>query len=270
MAASDKDFIGSVPELYDRLLVPMLFDPYARDLAQRVRTYQPRDVLETAAGTGALTRAISADLGHNTRIVATDLNEPMLARARSQISGGPHITWQQADALALPFEDASFDVVACQFGVMFFPDRVAGYAESRRVLRPGGHFLFAVWDSIKENEFADVVILALQTVFPANRPQFLARTPHGYHDAARIRADLTAAGFKDIAIETITHRSRAASPEDVAIAYCQGTPMRGEIEALEKDGLDAATRDAAEAIAARCGQGPATTPLQAVLVETSK
>ncbi|WGS23526.1 MULTISPECIES: class I SAM-dependent methyltransferase [unclassified Bradyrhizobium] len=269
MPASDKEFVGSIPELYDRLLVPLLFEPYARDLAQRVRTCQPRDLLETAAGTGAATRALSSELGRNTRIVVTDLNEPMLARARSRMPDRPDITWRQADALALPFEGASFDVVACQFGAMFFPDRVKGYAEARRVLRPGGRFLFNVWDRIEENEFADVVIQALQTIFPDNPPQFLARTPHGYHDTVRIRADLTAAEFKDIAIETITHRSRAASPQDPAIAFCQGTPMRGEIESHGAPALEAATKSAADALARRFGTGAIDGRIQALVISAA-
>ncbi|QOZ26482.1 class I SAM-dependent methyltransferase [Bradyrhizobium sp. CCBAU 51753] len=269
MAASDKEFVGSIPELYDWLLVPMIFEPYARDLAQRVRACRPRDLLETAAGTGAVTRALSSALGRDVRIVATDLNEPMIARAKSNMPDRPDITWQQADALALPFEDASFDVVACQFGAMFFPDRVKGYAEARRVLRGGGRLLFNVWDRIADNEFADVVIQALQTLFPDNPPQFLARTPHGYHDAARIRADLAAAGFKDIAIETIAHRSPAASPQDVAVAYCQGTPMRGEIESHGAAALEAATKSAAEALARRFGTGAIDGKIQALVISAA-
>ncbi|KWV57240.1 SAM-dependent methyltransferase [Bradyrhizobium macuxiense] len=266
MPASDKEFVGSIPELYDRLLVPMIFEPYARDLAQRAKSFGPHDLLETAAGTGAATRALASELGSNTRIVTTDLNEPMLARARSRMPHRPDITWRQADALALPFEDARFDIVACQFGAMFFPDRVKGYAEAHRVLRPGGRFLFNVWDRIEENEFADVVVQTTWTMYPNNPPLFLARTPHGYHDPARIRADLTAAGFKDIAIETITHRSRAASAQDPAIAYCQGTPMRGEIEKHGASALEAATRSAAEALARRFGTGAIDGQIQALVI----
>ena len=266
MTASDKAFTGSIPQIYDRLLVPMIFAPYARDLAQRVNARQPRDVLETAAGTGVVTRELASVLPASTRITATDLNEPMLVQARTHLSDKPQITWRQADALALPFEDASFDVVTCQFGVMFFPDRVKGGAEARRVLRPGGHFLFNVWDRIEDNEFADVVCQSLQQVFPDDPPQFLARTPHGYHDTARIRADMTAAGFRDIAIETVAHRSRAASPLDPATAYCQGSPMRAEIEARGTPGLEAATQDAADALARRFGSGAIEGRIQALVI----
>jgi ubiquinone/menaquinone biosynthesis C-methylase UbiE len=256
MVAADKLFAGSIPEVYDRFLVPLIFEPYARDLAARVARAEPRDLLETAAGTGVLTRAIVSRLPGHTRIVATDLNQPMLDHAAATQSHRDRVTWRQADALALPFEDQKFDVVACQFGVMFFPDKVKGYREARRVLKPRGRFFLNVWDRISENEFADVVTEALATLFPQDPPLFMARTPHGYHDVEKIREELTAAGFADISIETVDHRSTAASPRDPAIAYCQGTPLRNEIEARDASLLEHATQTAADALARRFGNGP--------------
>jgi ubiquinone/menaquinone biosynthesis C-methylase UbiE len=270
MTASDKAFTGSIPQLYDQLLVPMIFTPYARDLAQRIKVHQPHDLLETAAGTGAVTTILSAELPAETQITATDLNEPMLMQARTHFAGETRIRWQQADALALPFADANFDAVVCQFGAMFFPDRVKGYSEARRVLRPGGRFIFDVWDRIEENEFTHVVHQALQQVFPDNPPQFMTRTPHGYYDTARIRSDLMEAGFTDIAIETVSHRSHAASPHDAAFAFCQGTPMRGEIEACGAPGLDAATEAATEALAPRFGNGPIEGQIQALVISATR
>ncbi len=255
MVATDKVFAGSIPELYERYLVPLIFEPYALDLAGRLAKAEPRDVLETAAGTGVLTRATAARLPAHARIVATDLNQPMLNHARTRQSDDGRIEWQQADALALPFGDQSFDVVACQFGAMFFPDKVQGYKEARRVLKPGGQFLFNVWDQISENEFADVVTEALAAVFPHDPPRFLARTPHGYHDVERIRAELNAAGFADVSIDAVDARSKALSPYDPAIAYCQGTPLRNEIEARDASRLQDATKQAAEALAHRFGDG---------------
>jgi ubiquinone/menaquinone biosynthesis C-methylase UbiE len=256
MAATDKLFAGSIPEIYDRFLVPLIFESYARDLATRVAGVESRDVLETAAGTGVLTRAMAAKLPHQVRIVATDLNQPMLdhAAAREQTAG--RVIWRQADALALPFEDQSFDAVACQFGVMFFPDKVQGFKEARRVLKPGGHFLFNVWDQISENEFADVVTATLATIFPQDPPRFMARTPHGHYDVAKLREELTMAGFASVSIETLGEISRAASPRDPAIAYCQGTPLRNEIEARDPSALEAATQACAKALALRFGNGP--------------
>jgi ubiquinone/menaquinone biosynthesis C-methylase UbiE len=254
MAATDKLFAGSIPEIYQRFLVPLIFEPYAEDLAARVARVAPHDVLETAAGTGVLTRALAARLPA-ARLVATDLNQPMLDLAAARQPDAKKVTWRQANALALPFADHSFDAVACQFGVMFFPDKVQGYREARRVLKPGARFLFNVWDRIAENEFADVVTQALATLFPQDPPRFMARIPHGYHDVEEIRAQLAAAGFSQIAVETLEHTSKAPSPRDPAIAYCQGTPLRNEIEARDPARLDEATTRATEALAQRFGRG---------------
>ena len=149
-ATDDRMFAGSIAEIYDRYLVPLIFESYALDLASRLVEANPLDVLETAAGTGVLTRATASHLPADARIVAIDLNQPMLSRARARQSQDGRIEWKQADALALPFENQSFEAVVCQFGVMFFPDKVQGYLEAWRVLKPGGRFLFNVWDQISE------------------------------------------------------------------------------------------------------------------------
>ena len=256
MVASDKLFAGSIPEIYDRLLVPLIFESYARDLAERLAKIKPQHLLETAVGTGVLTRAMASRLPARARIVATDLNQPMLDHAAARQPHDDRIAWRQADALALPFEDREFDVVACQFGAMFFPDKVRGYREARRVLKPGGHFLFNVWDRISENEFAQVITETLATLFPEDPPYFLARTPHGYHDVKKIREELTAAGFASISVQTLDGTSRASSPRDPAIAYCQGTPLRNEIEARDRSRLEDVTQKSAEALARRFGTGP--------------
>ena len=190
----------------------------------------------------------------------------MLDHAAAQQPRDRRLTWQQADALALPFEDRTFDVVACQFGAMFFPDKVQGYREARRVLKPGGRFFFNVWDRIEDNEFADVVTQALAAVFPDDPPRFMARTPHGYHDVERIRAELKAAGFADVSVDTVSERSKAPSPRDPAVAYCQGTPLRNEIEARDASRLDEATQKAAEALERRFGNGPVDGRIQAHVI----
>jgi ubiquinone/menaquinone biosynthesis C-methylase UbiE len=269
LTASDRVFAGSIPEIYDRFLVPLIFQPYARDLAARVAAVQPHDVLETAAGTGVLTRALAVMLPASARILATDLNQPMLDHAAARQPDDGRIAWRQADALALPFEDGAFDVVACQFGVMFFPDKVQGYREARRVLKPGGRFFFNVWDRISTNEFADVVTEALATVFPDDPPRFMARIPHGYHDASRVREELAAAGFAAISVDTVQDFSRALSAHGAAIAYCQGTPVRNEIETRDASRLEEATRRAAEWLARRFGSGPIEGLIQAHVFEAA-
>ncbi len=266
MATIDKVFAGPIPELYERLLVPLIFESYARDLGKRVAAAAPRDVLETAAGTGVLTRAIASCLPPAAPIVATDLNQPMLDQAAKRQASDRRIEWRQADALALPFPADSFNVVACQFGTMFFPDKIAAYKEARRVLRSGGHFMFNVWDRISENEFADVVTQTLAAVFPDDPPRFMARTPHGYHDVEQIRRDLNAAGFSNIAVDAVDEKSRAPSPREAAVAYCHATPLRNEIEARDASKLEQATAKAAEALARRFGNGPIEGRIRAFVI----
>jgi SAM-dependent methyltransferase len=201
--------------------------------------------------------------------VATDLNQPMLDYAASQ-PGLHRVKWQPADALALPFPGNSFDAVVCQFGAMFFPDRTKGYGEARRVLKPGGRFVFNVWDHIDTSPVMAAAVEAMARRYPQQKSWFLERTPCGYHDRQVIEADLRAAGFTDVRMDVVKQNGQLVSALDAATGLCQGTPMRAEIEALDKDGLDGATRAAAEVIAARCGEGPSATPLQAIVIETAK
>lgn len=265
MSVTDKSFIGSIPELYERLMVPLIFEPYARDLAARAVALAPRSVLEVAAGTGVVTRALIAGLPADTKLVATDLNQPMLDQARKQMADASHVVFRQADAQALPFDDAQFDVVLCQFGTMFFPDRAKAYRETKRVLKPDGTYLFNVWDRIEDNEFADEVTRALAPLFPSDPPRFLPRTPYGYHDPNTIRADLQAAAFENVSIVPLEAVSAAPSPNDAAMAYCQGTPLRMEIEARGGT-LEEATRIAAAAIARRFGHGAVSSRIRALVV----
>jgi ubiquinone/menaquinone biosynthesis C-methylase UbiE len=270
MVATDKLFAGSIPELYDRFMVPLIFESYALDLAKRIAKTDPHRVLETAAGTGVLTRAIASRLAANTRIVATDLNQPMIDYAAARQSGDDRIEWKQADALALPFADQSFDLATCQFGAMFFPDKVRAYREAQRVLKPGGQFIFNVWDKISENDFADTVTQSLAELFPHDPPRFLARTPHGYHDVEQIRAELNAAGFARISVDAVDEISRAPSPSHPAIAYCQGTPLRNEIEARDAARLMEATNHATEALAQRYGGGAVEGRIRGFVIAASR
>ena len=269
MTSGDTVFTGSIPGLYDRYLGPLLFEPFARDVASRVADLRPGRVLETAAGTGIVTAALAGRLPATVTLVATDLNQAMIDHASTK-PALKRVELRQADALALPFADASFDVVVCQFGVMFFPDKVAGYREARRVLAPGGHFVLSVWDSLLHNPMTRVVVEAVGARYPHNPPRFLARTPHGHSDAGVIRRDLAAAGFDQVAVETVTLPSRAPSAEHAATGLCQGTPMRGEIEALDPSGLAATTAAAAAALRSAYGTGAIEAPMQAVVVTAAK
>ena len=267
---TDQLFVGSIPEAYEQHLVPVVFQPYADDLADRVAGQHPESVLELACGTGVVTRSITSRLGGTAAVTATDVNQPMIDRAASIGTSSP-VTWRRADAMSLPFEDASFDAVVCQFGVMFFPDRGAAFAEMHRVLRPGGSALFNVWDRIEANEFAHVVSDAVATLFPDDPPQFLARVPHGYPDPHRIRADLAIGGFEmSPDIEVVDARSHAKTCAAPAIGFCQGTPLRAEIEARDPSRLDAATEAATAAVAERFGETDIDAGMRALIVTAAK
>jgi len=263
---ADSVFAGSVPKLYETLMVPMIFQPYAEELKERVAATNARRILELAAGTGVVTRALATIENEALSIVATDLNQAMLDQAMAVGTARP-VTWRQADAMALPFAGGEFDAVVCQFGAMFFPDKPKAFAEARRVLRPGGVFIFNVWDRIAENEFADTVTTALEGVFPGDPPRFMARTPHGYHDPELIARDLTAGGFaRPPRITTVAARSRAASAREAAMAFCQGTPTRNEFEARDASRLGEATAAAAAAIERRFGTQAVEGKIQALVV----
>ncbi|HKY96004.1 MAG TPA: methyltransferase domain-containing protein [Kiloniellales bacterium] len=270
MAESDKAFVGSIPEIYDTYLVPLIFEPYAADLARRVAALRPQAVLETAAGTGVVARALAPQLPAGASYTVTDLNQPMLDRARQHLSGDKRLAWRQADALSLPFEDGSFDAVCCQFGVMFFPDRVAGHREALRVLKPGGRLLFNVWDDIAHNDFARLSNAAAIEIFPDDPPLFLERAPHGYHDEARLRADLETAGFGDIRFDTVTHRSEASSARHAVVGYVQGSPLRSDIEKRNPQLLERVTDRAAELVAQQHGTGAVSGRMQAIVVTARK
>lgn len=263
---SDKQFTGSIPEIYENYLVPLIFEEYARDLADRVKQQPVASVLEIAAGTGVVTRAVVDALESQVSITATDLNQAMLDHAAS-VRADENVTWREADAQALPFENDCFDVVLCQFGVMFFPERVKAYSEAFRVLKPGGRYIFNVWDKIENNEFAETVTESLASVFPGDPPRFLARTPHGYFDHADITSDLKAGGFNaTLQFDTVTAKSIAQSPSIPAIAYCQGTPLRNEIESRDATLLEHATKVATSALTSQFGEGVIEGKIQAHVV----
>ena len=255
-------YSGSVPALYDRYRGPVFFEPFAHDLAACLADLRAGHLLEIAAGTGIVTRVLARVLPETVSIIASDINQAMLDFAAAQ-PGLARISWRHADALALPFDDAAFDAVLCQFGVMFFRDRVAGYREARRVLKPGGRFVFDVWDRIENNEFCGVVCETVARLFPSNPPDLLARMPYGYFDTDLIRDELAQAGFDKIAVETVNRQSVAPSARDLAIGYCQGSPLRSEIEERDPNRLGEATDAVTKALFSRFGAGPITGKMRA-------
>ena len=269
MAQNDSAFVGSIPQLYDEHMGALLFAPYARDVAKRLSDMKTGELLETAAGTGIVTEALATGLAPAVRITASDLNQPMLDHAVKR-PGVARVHFKQADAQALPFADDSFDAVICQFGVMFFPDKLQAFREARRVLKPEGRFVFSVWDRIETIPVIEAAVAALRRRHPKHPTWFMERVPCGYHDEKRIRADLKAAGFDDCVIETVALEGAAPDARGPALGMCQGSPLGAEIESIEPGGLQAATEAVADAIAERFGKGGFKGPLQALVVEARK
>jgi SAM-dependent methyltransferase len=265
---------ASVFDVYDELLVPLCFQAYADDLATRLVTdlVGMRDgaVLVVACGTGVETRALAGALPSSIAITATDLVPGMVERAQRRGTARP-VTWDVVDAAALPYDDASFDVVVCQFGAMFFPDKGAAFAEAARVLRPGGRLELAVWDRIERNDFGAAVADAIRDLFPDDPPAFLDRMPYSYHDVDQIRSDLVAGGFTaPVEIEHIEHHARAASPDVVAGAFCGGTPLRDQLVAGGPERLPRALAGAAALVAGRFGSTGLTGASSALVATATK
>jgi SAM-dependent methyltransferase len=250
-----------MPQAYDRWLAPAVFRPFATDLARRAAQLRPGRVLELAAGTGVLTRELIAACP-SAEVTATDLNAAMVAYGSGRVTAA---RWQQADALRLPFGAGEFDLVACQFGVMFFPDRPAGFREASRVLTPSGRLLFSTWDSVGTHAFAAALMAGLERAFPDDPPAFVAAVPHGYCDLDQVMADLTAGGLECLAAEPVTLAGRAESAAAVATGFCTGTPLRMAIES--RGDLAAATEIVAGEMTARMGAGPVTAAMTAFVIE---
>ncbi|HEY0627886.1 MAG TPA: methyltransferase domain-containing protein [Sphingomicrobium sp.] len=268
MTATDTVFAGSIPAIYDRYMVPLIFAPYAQLVAERAAELQPRRILETAAGTGVVTEELYRALP-NAEIVATDLNAPMLEQAQSRVSAS-NVRFQPADAQALPFDADSFDLAVCQFGIMFMPDKVRANSEARRVLRDGGRYMLVIWDRIEHNLATMAAGRAVAELFPIDGARFYERIPFRYHDVGEIERDLLAAGFTDIEYETVERRSSAASARDAAIALVQGTPMRSDIEQIAPDRLGQATDAAERALREFEGPDGFDAPMSARLVTAIK
>ena len=259
-------FDGSIPETYDALLGPLFFAPYADDLARRVAAAAPARVLEIACGTGILTRRLRAALPEAV-MVASDLSEAMIAHARQGLGEDANVTFGQADAGDLPYPDATFDAVVCQFGIMFFPDKPRAMAEALRVLAPGGVLAFNSWGSLEENALAGLADATVSRFFATDPPRFY-KTPFGYHDDDAIARLLADAGFGDIEGQRVALEATGeAAP--VAHGLIHGNPTIGEIEARGSAPPETVVAALAEAIASAHGD-PLRAPMQALVFTARK
>jgi ubiquinone/menaquinone biosynthesis C-methylase UbiE len=266
MAQPDARFLGNIPELYDRHLGPVIFEPFALELATRVGKLAPRSLLEVAAGTGIVTRRMLEQLPPSSKLTVTDLNEPMLDHARRAVPDDARVTWRTADAMALPFEDAAFDAYVCQFGFMFFPDKLVAAREAKRVLKPGGRLLFSVWDRIENNAFAQVANATIASFFPSDPPKFY-QTPFGWHDEREIRRTLEAARFRDIRVDAVKREGVSSSAQHFATGLVQGNPVAIEIAERGSAPIEAVVQSLAQALVKIGGEKPLRTPLSTFVIE---
>ena len=268
MADKHTAFVGSIPPIYDRCLGPLLFHGFAADLAARLPAKTGLRVLETACGTGIVTERLVQRLRGTGTVVATDLNEAMLEHARARLAPAG-VEWRQADATSLPFPDESFDAVVCQFGVMFFPDKLEGAREARRVLRPGGLFLFSTWDAIEHNAVARITHETVAKIFPDDPPAFY-RIPFSLHDAGAIHEVLERAGFEQIERRRVETTGTSPSAEDAAFGLIHGNPIYGEIMTRRPDALESVKAAVATNIRAELGDRPVRCPLRALVFQATR
>lgn len=262
-------FSGAVPRTYQALLVPMLFEPYARDMGGRLGVRGKSRLLELACGTGVVTRVVLGWMAPDSALVATDVSPGMLEVAREAGPADPRVEWRVVDACELPFERGAFDAIACQFGVMFFPDKERAMREARRVLKPGGTYVFNVWDSLESNPMPRTVHEVLGGMFPKDPPMFIARTPHGWFDRAEIERVVRAGGFTSCRIDEVSFPSSAPSAEMAARAWVEGTPilaMLGERGVTDTGPVVSAV---ARTLAERFGSRPCASTMRALVVTAS-
>jgi SAM-dependent methyltransferase len=268
MSGRAADFVGNIPLHYDSSLGPLLFEDFAEDIARRAAASQPARVLETAAGTGIVTRKLRNLLSPHAHLTATDLNLPMIELARAKFRPGEDVAFEQADAVALPFPDGSFDAAVCQFGVMFFPDKDQSYREAYRVLAPQGRYLFSVWDSHRHNAFGRVTHETIEGLFPADPPGFY-RVPFGYHQIDPIKDSLIGAGFSGIDVSVVDVEKPIPDVPAFAYALVFGNPM---IDQIRQRGTLAPERvvDALIDVLRTEFGDPARMRLQAIVFEAQK
>jgi ubiquinone/menaquinone biosynthesis C-methylase UbiE len=264
----DAAYVGAIPERYHRGIGPFLFEPYALHTAQRIRELAPSRVLETACGTGIVTRRLREALSDDALLFSTDLNEPMLAVAKATLGPSLKVEWAQADMTWLGFEDGRFDVVVCQFGLMFVPDKLAALREARRVLKPGGKLLLTTWASLDRNPVVELAQRSIAALFPNDPPQYYARAPFGYGDTQKLASWIAEAGFADVQVEIVEKSAFSESARDVAVGLVEGYPIAEEISSRDPSLLSVAVDEVARAIQAAYGT-PVETRIAALVAEAS-
>jgi ubiquinone/menaquinone biosynthesis C-methylase UbiE len=261
-------FTAAIAKAYDRHLGPALFKPYAANLARRVVALPPGPVLETACGTGILTRQLRLHLDHSIGIVATDLSQGMIDNARARLGTLREVRWERADASLLPFAADSFAAVVCQFGMMFVSDKAAAFREALRVLACGGVLAFSVWDGFAHNPWGRIAHETVRGFFPDNPPEFL-KVAFGYHNRRDLRHSLRSHGFVDVKLDTVRQELCSPSARSLAVGQARGTPVCIALQQrrIAADQVVDALNAALEELG---GRRPFRSTMQAILVTARK
>ena len=254
---------------YDEIIGPVLFAGYAADIASRAAVLKPDNVLEIASGTGIVSRRLRDALAPGATLLVSDLSPPMLATAEAKFTPGEKVEFRQADAMALPFEAEAFDQIVCQFGAMYFPDKVAAFTEARRVLRPGGSFLLNVWSTHARNPGAELSQATVEAIYPDDPPGFF-RVPYAYSDPAQVSADLAAAGFTEISHDTVAIEAEVADWDLLGRGFVLGSPLIDEVRARGTVAEEVVIERFITALRARFGPGPGRIPLEAIVFSARK
>lgn len=257
-------FVGDIPHNYEKFLGPMIFAEYAKDLAKRIRAPKEGIILEIASGTGLASRQIRNIISQKTKIIVTDLSEDMLDISRGKFRDSENIEFKVADALDLPFQNGAFDAIACQFSLMFFPDKLTALQEIARTLKPGGRFYFNIWDSLEFNHLIQTVNETIIKCFPGNHPRFFD-IPYGYYEIDQIKRLLFLSGFSDVDISILPRLSTADKARDVALGYILGTPVISEIESLNSKPIPKVLEAVEKSISQKFGNRSITAKMQAIV-----
>lgn len=264
MPNTNAAFVGSIPENYDSYLGPVLFEPYAADIARRLNVPDNGSVLEIACGTGIVTRQLRRQLPPTVEITATDLNEAMMNYARQKFDADENIEWRQADATELPFADRSVDAVVCQFGLMFVPDKATAASEVFRVLKPGGEFLFSVWDAIEKNDLCHAAHTTVAKYFERDPPDFY-QVPFSFYEPEAIRSLLSFAGFANIKIAPLAFPCAAQSAAEVTKGLVHGNPIITALRERCESRIPEIEAAVAAVVGARFGDRPVQAKMHALV-----
>lgn len=263
------NFNGSVPEVYETVLGNFIFEPFAVDIVNRISNKNAFNVLELAAGTGRVTKHLIHAFSPNAKIVASDISLPMMEKAKLVVSS-QNLTWQQVDIADIPFSEGSFDVIVCQFGVMFLQDKLRAFSEIRRVLKLGGQLLFSTWACIEENPIWKISN-QVATKFFGPAPAAIQKSgPFSICNAVDAEAQLHDAGFIHTKVEKQRITSSISSASLAAKGFIHGLPLKDIIIKQNPEILSQIQEEMENSFADHFGNNPLTASFTAFVFEAIK